>query len=147
MVAKALEPYEGQFDFVLVDTGPDWDPLTVNVLFYTEEILCPISMEVLAMRGFRDFLSNVNPIKEYRKELSISYILPTFFDGRVKKSSEILSQLQKHFGDIVCDPIRYSVRLSEAPGYGKNIFEYAPQDRATEDYKKLIRRVLNNGKK
>ena len=47
--------------------------------------------------------------------------------------------------DLVCDPIRYSVRLSEAPGYGQTIFEYAPRSPGAEDYQKLAERILGDG--
>ena len=68
-------------------------------------------------------------------------MLPTFQDGRVKKSQEILEQLQGYFKDRLCNAIRYSVKLSESPGYGQSIFEYARKDRGAVDYAKLIGRV------
>ena len=52
-LAEALEPIEGQYDFVLFDTAPGWDPLTVNVLFYATEVLAPVSLEVLTIQGLR----------------------------------------------------------------------------------------------
>ncbi len=74
-------------------------------------------------------------------------MLPTFLDGRVKKSAEILSQLKKHFGKgVVLSPVRYNVRLSEAPGYGQTIYEYAPGSAGAEDYKALTERINKNGR-
>ena len=137
-----LERFEGQFDFVILDTAPGWDSLSVNVLFYAGEILCPVSMESLAVDGFLSFLENIEQIKRYR-DISVSLVLPTFLDGRVKKSRQILEQLQVYFGERVCDPIRYSVNLSRSPAYGKTVFEYAPGDRGAADYSRLARRVLN----
>lgn len=144
-LAEALAPYEEHFDFAIVDTSPGWDVLTVNVLFYAAEVLCPVSLEALSVDGFLGFLQGIEPIVQYRRKarerFEIRYVLPTFMDGRVKKSAEILAQLGSHFGGKLCDPIRYSVRLSEAPAFGQTIFEYAPGDRGAVDYGKLIERV------
>ena len=137
-----LERFEGQFDFVILDTAPGWDSLSVNVLFYAGEILCPVSMESLAVDGFLSFLENIEQIKRYR-DISVSLVLPTFLDGRVKKSRQILEQLQVYFGERVCEPIRYSVNLSRCPAYGQTVFSYAPGDRGAADYSRLARRVLN----
>ncbi len=50
-LSNALLPLENQFDFVVVDTSPTWDTLTINSLFYCGEVLTPVSMEVLALKG------------------------------------------------------------------------------------------------
>ena len=63
-------------------------------------------------------------------------------DGRVRKSQEILEQLQAYAGSRLCQPIRYNVRLSEAPAYGQTIFEYAPHSPGAEDYQALTERIM-----
>lgn len=128
VLSEKLKQFDGKYDFVILDTSPGWDSLSVNVLFYADEVLCPVSMEVLAVDGFLTFLRNIELIRKY-KDVAVGYILPTFIDGRVKKSQEILEQLIVHFGERVCNPIRYSVKLSRAPGYGETIFDYSPKDR------------------
>ena len=60
----------------------------------------------------------------------------------MRKSDEILGQLQTHFGPQVYAPIRYNVRLSEAPGYGQTIFEFAPHSPGAEDYQRLVERIM-----
>lgn len=145
-LAEGLDPLDSQYDYVILDSAPGWDSLTVNVLFYATEILAPVSMEVLTLAGLLDFQKSVEAIQRYQEGLQLSYILPTFYDRRVKKSEEILTQLQAFYQDKVCSPIRYSVRLSEAPGFGQTIFEYAPASPGAEDYQKLTERILQDGK-
>ncbi len=140
VLSEALKPFEDHFKYVILDTSPGWDSLLVNVLFYATEILCPVSLEALSVDGFLSFLKSIEPIQKY-KNIEIRYVLPTFMDGRVKKSQEILEQLQGYFKDRLCNPIRYSVKLSESPGFGKSIFEYCRKDRGSNDYKELIERV------
>ena len=144
-LTEGLEPLDSSFDYAILDTAPGWDSLTVNVLFYADEILSPVSMEILTVSGLLYFQESIQAIQKYRPELDLSYILPTFMDGRVKKSEEILSQLRTYFGEKLCSPIRYSVRLSEAPGFGMTIYEYAPASSGVEDYQALVERISENG--
>ncbi len=143
-LSEALSPLENQYDYIIVDTSPGWDPLTVNVLFYIEEILTPVSLEVMTLHGLLEFLKSVASIQKYRKELSLRYVLPTFLDYRVKHPTDILSKLEKLYSRMLCTPIRYNVRLSEAPAYGQTIYEFAPGSHGAEDYRELIRKVADD---
>ena len=141
-VAEALAALDGEYDYVVMDTAPGWDALTVNALFYAREVLAPVSLEVMALQGLLDFNRNLASIQRYQEDLSFRYILPTFMDGRVRKSEEILGQLTTYFDGQLCNPIRYNVRLSEAPGYGQTIYEYAPRSYGALDYRALTERII-----
>jgi chromosome partitioning protein len=141
-LTESLTEIEGRFDYVLLDTAPGWDALTVNVLFYAQAVLSPVSLEVMTLQGLMEFSRSMAAIQRYNSQLELRYILPTFFDRRVRKSDEILAQLSGHFGERVCAPVRYNVRLSEAPGYGQTIFEYAPHSSGSEDYQALTERIV-----
>jgi chromosome partitioning protein len=143
---EALEPLDGHYDYLLLDTAPGWDSLTIAALFCAKEVLAPVSLEVASVLGLLEFKKSLEAVEKYHKRLSLKYVLPTFMDGRVKKSEEILSQLKAHFGELLCDPIHYSVRLSEAPGYGQTAFEYAPDSPGAEDYQKLTRRIKKDAR-
>lgn len=141
LLGEALAPFEGQYDYVILDTSPGWDALTVNVLFYAGEVLCPVSLEVLTLQGLGDFAQSLTSIRRYHRDLALRYVLPTFLDRRVKKSMEIMEQLVGYYGQQLCAPIRYNVKLSEAPGHGQTIFEFAPDSPGAEDYQLLVERV------
>jgi chromosome partitioning protein len=142
---ETLGALDGRYDTVILDTAPGWDTLTVNVLFYAHEVLAPVSMEVLTLQGLLDFARNLEGIQKYHPDLQLRYVLPTFVDRRVRKSDEILAQLEKYFHSQLCAPIRYNVRLSEAPGYGQTIYEYAPRSPGAQDYTRLTERILQDG--
>jgi chromosome partitioning protein len=141
---EALEPFDGAYDYAILDTSPGWDPLTVNALFYASEVISPVSLEILTLQSLLDFKRSLEAIQKYHPGLGFHYILPTFLDRRVRKSEEILAQLEEHFGGQLCQPVRYSVRLSEAPGYGQTIYEYAPSSNGAKDYKALVERILKD---
>ncbi len=141
VLTEALRPYEDRFDFAIIDSGPGYTPLSVNILFYAEEAVVPVAVEALAAHGLVSFLEELEAIRKH-SSLSLRFIVPTFVDGRVKKSEEILKQLGKHFAGQLGHPIRYSVKLSEAASWGKTIFEYAARDRGAVDYLALTKEVL-----
>lgn len=143
-LAEALDGKDEGFEYVIIDTAPGWDAMTVNVLFYADTVLAPVSLEIMTLRGLKDFAGHMGAIQKYRPELRLGYVLPTFFDRRVKKSEEILQQLRAHLNEQVCAPIRYNVRLSEAPGYGQTIFEYAPGSVGAQDYQMLTERIMED---
>ena len=144
-LSEALAPLDDQYDYVILDSAPGWDALTVNVLFYAHEVLAPVSLEVLTLQGLSDFAQSLVSIQKYHTELVLRYIVPTFFDRRVKKSEEILAQLQAYYPAQLCPPIRYNVRLSEAPGYGQTIYEYAASSIGAQDYAILTERIKQDG--
>jgi chromosome partitioning protein len=145
-LAETLDGYDSAYDFVILDTAPSWDVLNVNALFYAQEVMVPISMEVLSIHGLGEFHESISGIQRYHEDLILRYVVPTFYDRRVKKSDEILEQLHQYYDSKLCSPIRYNVRLSEAPGFGETIFEYSPKSTGAKDYHQLIRRVLADGR-
>jgi chromosome partitioning protein len=143
-VSEALTPLDGRFDYVILDTAPGWDTLTINALFYADEVLAPVALEVMALQGLIEFTKKLEAIQQYNEGVALRYILPTFMDRRVRKSAEILGQLEHYFDERLCAPIRYNVRLSEAPGYGQTIYEYARRSPGAEDYKTLTERIMDD---
>ena len=140
VLSEVLDDLQG-YDFVLLDTAPSWDVLNVNCLFYVEEILIPVSMEVLTLQGIGDFLGRIDQVQHYREDLLQWNIIPTFYDRRVSKSAEIMEQLERYFPGAVWPVVRYNVRLSEAPAFGQHIFEYAKKSNGAADYARLAHRL------
>jgi chromosome partitioning protein len=143
-VAEALSPFSAQYDYVVVDSAPGWDPLTVNVLFYVTEILIPVSLEVMSLQGLGEFLRSYQLIAKYNKDITLRYILPTFLDRRVRQPQELYDELAKLYPDLICSPVRYNVKLSEAPSYGMTIFEFAPNSPGAADYRELVRKIADD---
>ena len=138
-----LAPLEG-YDVCIVDCGPSLNLLTRNALLYAEEVVIPISMEYLALVGVRQLVQSILNVRKGRRHgIEISAVVPTFFTSRNKKSVEIIRTLKGHFGEILTEPIRQNVKLSEAPSHGLTVFEYAPASHGARDYRKLVERFQN----
>ncbi len=140
-LAEAMKEIEDRYDYIIIDTAPGWDQLIVNVLFYCTEVLVPVALEVMPLQGLSEFMKSLGSIQKYRKEVTLKYIVPTFMDTRVKGPETIHTQLEKLYSEYICTPIRYCESLSEAPSYGKSIFEFAPGCTAASDYRELVKKV------
>ncbi len=144
-LTEALATLHEKYDYVILDTSPGWDAIMINVFFYAHEVLAPVSLEILTIKGLAEFSKRLAEINKYSK-LSLEYLVPSFLDRRVKKSEELLEQLRAYYGQQLCSPIRYNVSLSEAAGFGKTIYEYAPNSTGAKDYATLAERIARSGK-
>ena len=143
-LANVMESVAHEFEFIIIDTSPAWDALTINSLFFCNEVLMPVSLEVLSLNGLAEFTKRLDELVRFHSDLGRRYLVPTFLDGRVKKSKEILSILEKHYKPILMPAIRYCSRVAEATGFGKTIFEYAPRSTASQDYQTITKRILSS---
>jgi chromosome partitioning protein len=143
-LSEAMKELDKRYDFVIIDTAPGWDQLIVNVLFYATEVLVPVALEVMPLQGLAEFMKSLGSIQKYRKEIVLKYIVPTFMDTRIKGPEAIYSQLDKLYPEYMCTPIRYCESISEAPSYGKSIFEFAPGCTASVDYRELVKKITKD---
>jgi len=88
-------------------------------------------------------LKNIKIINRiFNKRVSITNVIPTFFDRRNKKSKDIIESLKRVFINMVSTPVRTCTSLSEAPGKHQTIFEFDPDSFAAEDYYKITEELL-----
>jgi chromosome partitioning protein len=134
---QVLSDLDG-YHYQILDCAPSLSLLTVNAVAYVHEVFIPVSMEMLAVAGARDFMRYLREISRMLgRGATIRLIIPTFYDPRRKVSKIVLQTLEDDFGPRVTHPIRVDTKLSEAPGVGQTIFEYMPKGRGAEDYSQL----------
>ena len=142
---KTLVPKGDNLDFIIFDCAPGWDVLSVNVLMATEEVLCPVALQGPALEGLKTFFGYLISAQKQNKMLALKYVLPTMFDRRTRQSAMVYKKLKRLFAKQICAPIRHNVRLSEAATVGKTIFEHSRSATGAEDYRKLARRLIDDG--
>jgi len=130
------------YDYQIFDCAPSLTLLTVNAMYYVDEVFIPVSMEMLAVAGMRQFVTYLREISRMLgRSTAVRLIIPSFYDPRRRVSDQVMASLRKDFGSRVTHPIRVDTKLSEAPGYGKTIYEYAARSRGAVDYAKLTELV------
>lgn len=138
----ALEPLrgDGTFDFVLLDCPPSLGILMTNALAAADEILVPIQCEYFALEGLSKIVGIIEQIRDsgVNPGLLLSGILMTMYDSRTNLSQQVVAEVRKHFGPTVFETmIPRSIRLGEAPSFGKAILEYDPSGAGAVAYKAL----------
>lgn len=143
-LARALAPVKGDFDYVLMDCPPSLGLLTVNALTAADSVLIPIQCEYYALEGLGQLLSTIDLVRAHlNPELAIKGVVLTMFDARTTLSSDVSTEVRRHMGDQVFETqIPRSVRLAEAPSYGRPISEYSPASRGALAYAALATELL-----
>jgi len=146
----ALLPIKKEFDFILIDCPPSLGLLTLNGLNAADSILIPIQSEYYALEGLSQLMTTVRQVKRlYNPTIEIEGVLLTMFDQRTNLSTEVQQEVRKYFKDTVYRAVIPSnVKLSEAPSYGKSIFEYDVNCSGAKAYINLAKEVIehNSGK-
>jgi chromosome partitioning protein len=139
------------YHFILIDCPPALDLLTLNALLAADAVLVPIQCEFFALEGISELMDTIDRIKEsFHHPLKIEGILLTMFDDRTNLTRQVATDLREFFKDEVFRTvIPRSIRLAEAPSFGKPILAYDPRSRGAESYIKLAKEILDheqNGK-
>jgi chromosome partitioning protein len=134
-------------DYVFIDCPPSLGLLTVNAMVAAQEVLIPIQCEYYALEGLGQLLSNIELVQAHlNRDLVVSTILLTMYDGRTKLADQVTQEVRNHFGDTVLSTvIPRSVKVSEAPGYGQTVLAYDPGSRGAMSYMDAAREVAERG--
>ena len=146
-LAETLQPLrnDNTFDFVFLDCPPSLGILMTNALAAADELLTPIQCEYFALEGLVKIVRVVEQIRDSgaNDRLEIGGIVMTMFDSRTNLSSQVVADVRKHFPERVYETvIPRTVRLSEAPGFGKPILEYDPHGTGAVAYRALAKEFL-----
>ncbi|OGW74820.1 MAG: sporulation initiation inhibitor Soj [Omnitrophica bacterium RBG_13_46_9] len=141
---KSMENMLVPYDFVLIDCPPSLGLLTVNALTAADSVIIPIQCEYYALEGLSQLMNTVNLIKEnLNNRLAIEGVLLTMADFRTNLTKEVIEEVNRFFGDKVYKTIiPRSIKLSEAPGFGKPILLYDKNSIGAFAYQNLAKEVL-----
>ena len=144
-LSQILESIREEYDYIIVDGPPSLGLLTINSLVAADEILIPTQSEYYALEGLGQLLQTIGLIQENLKpELKIMGTVVTMFDRRNKLSSSVMAELKQYFPGKVFDSIiPRSVRLAEAPSYGRSIFQYDSKSTGGRAYEALAQEVIS----
>jgi chromosome partitioning protein len=146
-LAKILSNFrsDGTFDLVLLDCPPSLGILMTNALAAADEIITPIQCEYFALEGLVKIVRVIEQVRDSgaNDHIQIGGIVMTMFDSRTNLSEQVVNEVRQHFGDRVYKTvIPRTVRLSEAPSFGKSILEYDPNGTGATAYRALAREFM-----
>ncbi len=150
ILRQAIHTAQEKFDYCFIDCPPSLGLLTLNALAAADEVLIPLQPHFLALQGFGKLLQTVELVsKRINPNLKVKGILLCMFDSRASLPNEVKADIEKFLNSargtdcawskaqVLPVYIRTNIKLAEAPGYGKTIFEYERNCHGAEDYKKV----------
>jgi len=148
IMRKYINKVKPLYDFILLDTCPTLDILTINALAAADSALIPVTPKFLDAKGLELLLKSIANIREdINPNISICGILLTMVESRTNFSKSIINVINEAYGEeihIFKDYIPRSVRAAEASATGKSIFTHDPNGQVAMAYNALAKAVIEN---
>ena len=157
LLKEALSDIGDEYDYIIIDTPPALNILTINAYVASDYIIVPMSSEILSLVGLTQLKETVDSVRlSLNPQIRILGILLTKFNSRTRLANEVKEmaesvalQMDTALFDnkirnsvSVSYKIRNSVSVSEMPAHGMSIFKYAPRSKPAEDYLCFVREVI-----
>lgn len=133
-----------QYEFILIDCPPSLGLITLNILTASDSVLIPIQCEYYALEGLSQLLNTIKLVQQnFNPALAIEGVLLTMYDARLNLSRQVAAEAREYFGGQVFQSlIPRSVRLAEAPSFGKPILLYDVQSVGARSYLALAQELI-----
>ncbi|MCQ2606400.1 MAG: AAA family ATPase [Bacteroidales bacterium] len=141
---KIIDQVRNNYDFIIIDCTPSLGILTSNALTAADSVLLAIQCEYFALEGLSQLLNTIRIVQDnLNPSLTIEGFLITMFDVRLKLSTQVVEEVQKHFQDLKFETIiQRNVKLAEAPSFGKPVIAYDANSVGARNYMNLAREIL-----
>ncbi|MDN4480497.1 ParA family protein [Demequina muriae] len=136
-----------KLDYVFIDCPPSLGLLTLNAMVVAHEVLIPIQCEYYALEGLTQLIKTVEMVKKHlNRDIVVSTIVLTMFDGRTNLAREVASEVRSHFPDETLEhTVPRSVRVSEAPSFGQTVITHDPHSSGAVAYTAVAREIAARG--
>jgi len=144
VLKNILEPIADRYDFIVIDCSPSLGLITVNSLVAANSVIVPVQCEFFALEGLGKLLNTIKIIQNrLNPALQIEGILMTMYDGRLRLGNQVVSEVRRHFDEMVFDTIIHrNARLSEAPSAGKPVILFDAESKGSLNYLNLAKEIL-----
>lgn len=144
VLKKTLESIRDDYDFIVIDCSPSLGLITVNALVAADSVVVPVQTEFFALEGLGKLLNTVKIVQNrLNTDLQIEGILMTMYDGRLRLCNQVVSEVRRHFEEMVFNSIIHrNTKLSEAPSFGKPVILYDSDSKGAVNYLNLAKEIL-----
>ncbi|HPA56668.1 MAG TPA: ParA family protein [bacterium] len=147
VLRQTIDKLRNKFDFIIIDSPPSLNILTVNNMVASDGVIIPIQCEYFALEGLSRIIETIKTIKNLNSDLEIYGIVLTMYDKRVKLTYEVENDVREHFRETVFNTvIPRNVKLSESPSFGMPIVLYDISSTGAKKYLELAEEFLSRFK-
>lgn len=146
LLKDALAQLKKSYDFIIIDSPPSLNILTLMALTAATEVIIPVQAMYLPLKGVAQLRDTVELVKErFNPELEIGGVLLTFFDERRNLDKDVLEALEQAFAGKVFDTkISQNTKIAEAPSYGKDVLSYSINSKGSVQYRALAAEIIGH---
>lgn len=149
LVKTALAHLEERYDYIIVDTPPALNLLTVNAYVAADSLIIPMAPEVLSLLGVAQIKETIESVRGYYNPAcrcwafcSTGTVPGSISTGRYWRwPGRIAAQLETRVFDA---KIRGSVAAAEAPAHGVSVVDYAPRSNPARDFEALCDEIAGS---
>jgi chromosome partitioning protein len=144
VLKQLLDEVRNDYDFIIIDCSPSLGLITVNALVAADSVIVPVQAEFFALEGLGKLLNTIKIVQSrLNTALVIEGILMTMYDGRLRLCNQVVSEVRRHFEEMVFQTIIHrNTRLSEAPSVGKPAILYDADSKGAINYLNLAKEIL-----
>ncbi len=146
-IREVLQPlrHSGHFDYIIMDCPPSLGVLMTGALAAADELLVPLQCEYFGLEGLSKIVNVVQEIRDCGANpgLLMEGIVMTMFDSRANLAQQVVSDVKSYFSEIIYESIiPRTIRLGEAPSFGKSIIEYDSPGKGAAAYRALAEEFI-----
>lgn len=146
ILRDTLAPVINDYDYVVIDTPPALNLLTVNAYTVSDYLIIPMASDILSLVGLSQLKETIESVRSsLNARLNVMGILLTRFNKRTLLSRDVLEMAEQLAAQIQTKvfetKIRAGVAIAEAPAHGESIFDYNPHSPAVQDYQDFIHEI------
>jgi chromosome partitioning protein len=143
ILRDAVLKVRDEFEFIIIDTPPSLDRLTLNALGCANEVLIPIDKGPLGIRGTENMETILDQVRAYNPDLRSVRVLQTKADNTLA-SITTHDLLDRRFGkNLLRTAIRVGTKVTEAAYQAKALQHTFPDSHPARDYQELAKEVLS----
>lgn len=146
MLRNQIARIQDQYDYIIIDTPPALNVLTVNAYVAADALIIPMAPEILSLLGVSQIRDTIETVRQcYNPRLRVLGILLNKFNARLTLNREVLEMSEQIAGQldtkVFATAIRGGVAVAEAPAHGESIITYSPKSKPALDFQNLVTEV------
>jgi chromosome partitioning protein len=143
LLMQQLDLLRSDYDFIIIDTPPSLNILTINAYVASDGLIVPMEAEILSLVGITQLKETIEAVRaSFNPNLEVLGILLNKYNGRLTLSHDVLDmaeQVAEQLGSRVLKPkIRRSVGVATAPAYGQSVITYQPRSKPAQDLQQVV---------
>lgn len=149
MLEQHLAAVASRYDFIIIDTPPALNILTINAYVASNALIVPMEAEILSLVGITQLQETIETVREsFNPNLRVLGILLNKFNPRLTLSQEVLElaeQVAEQLGSQVFPTkIRRGVGVAMAPAHGQSVLTYMPKSKPALDLQEVVSMVAGS---